>query len=326
MVKKKKRDEALIKEKMQRTFSLRRQEVLQEPKIPEFFNKWPALFDVIEINLEFMRLTTVPLTLTFLRELDRLTGDLIRVFNTKGGAAGEKIGAMMAKMENNQDINVRRDCVLRCLSIYLCEDLDTLVKEYVEVNPNGPEGPEVKRRVLAPKRLPSASNNSAPNTKAAEDLRQTIKPKPDVKRSNASLDKVQSLLSSRKSLRLKEAQNLSLRVGRTYEHDIECSEAEADVAGTTIAIYTVQAEGDDHDGPGGLFADVGMVLEGVQVLNNLQSINHACIMLYGLVYALNLSYPKNLKYTFEAYQKILMDLESSKPSAKVRALKLKLFR
>ncbi|CAL8236185.1 unnamed protein product [Arctogadus glacialis] len=238
-VKKKKRDEALIKEKMQRTFSLRRQEVLQEPKIPEFFNKWPALFDVIEINLEFMRLTTVPLTSTFLRELDRLTGDLIRVFNTKGGAAGEKIGAMMAKMENNQDINVRRDCVLRCLSIYLCEDLDTLVKEYV---------------------------------------------------------------------------------------DIECSEAEADVAGTTMAIYTVQAEGDDHDGPGGLFADVGMVLEGVKVLNNLKSINHACVMLYGLIYALNLSYPKNLKYTLEAYQKILMDLESSKPSPKVRALKLKLLR
>ena len=108
--------------------------------------------------------------------------------------------------------------------------------------------------------------------------------------------------------------------------DIECSEAEADVAGTTMAIYTVQAEGDDHDGPGGLFADVGMVLEGVKVLNNLKSINHACVMLYGLIYALNLSYPKNLKYTFEAYQKILMDLESSKPSPKVRALKLKLLR
>ena len=76
--------------------------------------------------------------------------------------------------------------------------------------------------------------------------------------------------------------------------DIECSEAEADVAGTTMAIYTVQAEGDDHDGPGGLFADVGMVLEGVKVLNNLKSINHACVMLYGLIYALNLSYPKNV--------------------------------
>ncbi|XP_035997198.1 uncharacterized protein LOC118564170 [Fundulus heteroclitus] len=353
-VKKKKRDENLIKAKMQRTFSLRRQEVLQEPKIPEFFNKWPALFDVTEINLEFMRLTTIPLTSKFLGELDRLTNDLIRVFNTKGGVAGKKIGAMMAKMENNQDINVRRDCILRCLSIYLCEDLDTLVKEYVEVKSNGPEGPEVTERILAPKRLQSASNNSAPNKKdeccglsayeltnirekeaflsslvlvqAAEDLRQTMKSKPVVKRSKASLDKVQSLLSSRKSLRLKEAQNVSLRGGLTYEHDIECSEAEADVAGTTMAIYTVQAEGDDHDGPGGLFADVGVVLEGVEVLHNLQSINHACVMLYGLIYALNLSYPRSLKNTVEADQKILMDLVSSKLSPKVRALKLKLLR
>ncbi|KAI4799704.1 hypothetical protein KUCAC02_016721, partial [Chaenocephalus aceratus] len=48
MVKKKKKDEAVIKEKMQRSFSLRRQEILQEPKIPEFLNKWPALFDVSE--------------------------------------------------------------------------------------------------------------------------------------------------------------------------------------------------------------------------------------------------------------------------------------
>ena len=60
--------------------------------------------------------------------------------------------------------------------------------------------------------------------------------------------------------------------------------------------------------------------KGSNNLNNLKSINHACVMLYGLIYALNLSYPKNLKYTFEAYQKILMDLESSKPSPKVQAL------
>ncbi|KAK1902416.1 WD repeat-containing protein 76 [Dissostichus eleginoides] len=343
---------------MQRTFSLRRQEILQEPKIPEFLNKWPALFDVREINLEFMRLTTVPLTSKFLGELDRLTDDLIRVFHTKGGAAGRKIRAVMAKTDNSEDINVRRDCVLSCLSIYLNEDLDTLVKEYVEVNPHGPEELEVKGRVLAPKRLQYASDdNSAPNKKdaccglsayelkrlenirereaflsslkllpAAEDLRQSVKPKPDVKRSKASLDTVQSLLSPRKSLHLKEARNLTLRGGLTYEHDIECREAEADVAGTTMAIYTVRAESDDPDGPGGRFADVGVVLEGVEVLHNLQSINHACVMLYGLIYALNLSYPKSLKNTFEVYQKILMDLESSKLSPKVQALKLKLLR
>ncbi|KAK5906173.1 hypothetical protein CgunFtcFv8_002062 [Champsocephalus gunnari] len=145
----------------------------------------------------------------------------------------------MAKMDNSEDINVRRDCVPSCLSIYLNEDLDTLVKEYV---------------------------------------------------------------------------------------DIECREAEADVAGTTMGIYTVRAESDDPDGPGGRFADVGVVLEGVEVLHNLQSINHACMMLYRLIYALNLSYPKSLKNTFEVYQKILMDLESSKLSPKVQALKLKLLR
>ncbi|KAJ4918686.1 hypothetical protein JOQ06_022468 [Pogonophryne albipinna] len=197
MVKKKKKDEAVIKEKMQRTFSLRRQEILQEPKIPEFLNKWPALFDVSE----------------------NWTDDLIRVFHTKGGAAGRKIRAVMAKTDNSEDINVRRDCVLSCLSIYLNEDLDTLVKEYVEVNPHGPEELEVKGRVLAPKRLQYASDdNSAPNKKAAEDLRQSVKPKPDVKRSKASLDTVQSLLSPRKSLHLKEARNLTLRGELTYEH------------------------------------------------------------------------------------------------------------
>ncbi|XP_030590513.1 uncharacterized protein LOC115783701 [Archocentrus centrarchus] len=237
-VKKKKKDEAEIKRMMQHTFSIRRQEVLQEPAIPEFQNRWPALFDVSEINLEFIRLTTVPLTSKFFGELDRLTDNLIKVFNTKGGAAGRKITAIMAQMDNNEDINVRRDFVLSCLSIYLNEDLNTLVKEYV---------------------------------------------------------------------------------------DTESREAEADVAEKTVGIYTVRAEGRGPDGPGnGRFADVGVVLEGVKVLHNLQSVRHACVMLYGLIYALNLSYPKRLKRTFEVYQKILMDLDSTKLSPKVQALKIKL--
>lgn len=132
---------------------------------------------------------------------------------------------------------------------------------------------------------------------------------------------MQSVLSPRKSLH--QAQNRTLRGGLNYKHDIESSEAEADIAGTTMAIYIVRAEG---DGPGGQLADVGVVLEGVEVLHSLQSINHACVMLYGLIYALNLSYPKSLKNTFEVYQKILMDLESSKLSPTVRALKFKLLR
>ncbi|KAJ8353407.1 hypothetical protein SKAU_G00209740 [Synaphobranchus kaupii] len=143
----------------------------------------------------------------------------------------------MAQTANNDDINVKRDCVLSSLSFYLNEDMDTLVKEYV---------------------------------------------------------------------------------------DIGSREAEADISEMTMGIYTVRMQG---DGPGdGRFADVGVVLEGVEVLHNLQSISHACVMLYGLIYAHNLSYPKSLKHTFEVFQKILMELDSTKLSPKVQALQVKLLK
>lgn len=48
---KKKKNEAVIKEKMQRTFSYRRQEILQEPMITEVRNRWPALFEVGEVSV-----------------------------------------------------------------------------------------------------------------------------------------------------------------------------------------------------------------------------------------------------------------------------------
>ena len=35
-------------------------------------------------------------------------------------------------------------------------------------------------------------------------------------------------------------------------------------------------------------------------------------MLFGVIYALNLSYPSELKYTFDALQKLLMEMEPKK--------------
>ena len=87
-----------------------------------------------------------------------------------------------------------------------------------------------------------------------------------------------------------------------------------------MGIFTVRAQ----DPADGRFADVGVVLEGLEVLHNLESVSHACVMLFGLIYGLNLNYPRNLKHTFEAYQKILMNLDSMKLSPKVLALKLKM--
>ncbi|KAI5611808.1 sterile alpha motif domain-containing protein 3-like, partial [Silurus asotus] len=77
---KKKNNETVIKEKMQRTFSYRRQEILQEPMITEVRNRWPALFEIGEVNLEFMRITTVPLISKFIGQLDKYTDALMKVF------------------------------------------------------------------------------------------------------------------------------------------------------------------------------------------------------------------------------------------------------
>ena len=47
-------------------------------------------------------------------------------------------------------------------------------------------------------------------------------------------------------------------------------------------------------------------------------------MLFGLIYALDLKYPEELKYSFEAFQKIIMDIESRKMSKRVQKLAEKL--
>ncbi|XP_042252026.1 uncharacterized protein LOC121886160 [Thunnus maccoyii] len=164
--------------------------------ISEFRSRWPALFEVGEVNLEFMRITTVPLTSKFIGQLDRLTDDPIKVFCSKGGYAGQKIRTIMAL---------------------------------------------------------TAKDN-------------------------------------------------------------ECAEAESGIAQTTMGIYAIRVEGASPEDE--MYADVGVVLGGVEVLQNLQSITFASVMLYRLLYALNLSYPKDLKCTFEVFQKILMERDTNKLSSK----------
>ncbi len=56
-----------------------------------------------------------------------------------------------------------------------------------------------------------------------------------------------------------------------------------------MGIYVFQIE--DASPEDEIVADVGVVLEGMGVLKNLRSVTFGCVMLFGLIYALNISYP-----------------------------------
>lgn len=70
-------------------------------------------------------------------------------------------------------------------------------------------------------------------------------------------------------------------------------------------------------------ASTTIVMEGTEVLGGVD-VARGCALLMGLIYALNLSYPNELKHTLEVFQKILLELDGLKASPKVMSLKNKL--
>ncbi len=60
------------------------------------------------------------------------------------------------------------------------------------------------------------------------------------------------------------------------------------------------------------------------MMTGLAGVAKACVFLLALIYAINLSYPKELRYSFEFFQKILLELDSGKLSSKVYSLKNRL--
>uniref|UniRef100_A0A671U701 Uncharacterized protein n=1 Tax=Sparus aurata TaxID=8175 RepID=A0A671U701_SPAAU len=104
---------------------------------------------------------------------------------------------------------------------------------------------------------------------------------------------------------------------KEYDDTDEDSVAQ-DLAVQEMKIYSIQtnlSEGTE---------DIGIVIDGTKVLTALGSFPRACAMLIGLTYALNLAYPKELRYTFEAFQKLFLELDCSKLSPKVNSLKSQL--
>lgn len=88
-----------------------------------------------------------------------------------------------------------------------------------------------------------------------------------------------------------------------------------------MAVFVIRKEGEGLEEPP---ADIGIAIEGVQVLHELTSVASACAMLLGLIYAINLAYPKPFRFTFEVLQKIFLELDQHKMSPKVQHLYNKL--
>ncbi|XP_076743239.1 uncharacterized protein LOC143419755 [Maylandia zebra] len=129
---KKKNNERAINEKMEKSFAMRRKEVVKDcPAIQDLLERWPSLFCENQIKEEFKQITTIHLERTFLSRLDRYTTKLLEIFRRKGGTAGTKIKPMLDSL-NKHHVDGRRDIIIRCLVEYLGESGEELIKDHQE--------------------------------------------------------------------------------------------------------------------------------------------------------------------------------------------------
>ncbi|XP_053303602.1 uncharacterized protein LOC128462296 [Pleuronectes platessa] len=111
-----------------------------------------------------------------------------------------------------------------------------------------------------------------------------------------------------------------IKVYQIFDNDDAAALQEA-ISTMVLNIFMVSKAKDE-----GLDNQIGIAIEGEEVLFGISDVAHACAFLIGLTYALELSYPKKLKYTFEVFQKIFLELEdvNLKMSSKVHDLKVML--
>ncbi len=88
----------------------------------------------------------------------------------------------------------------------------------------------------------------------------------------------------------------------TNIQDIEGDDIQRDLQNSTMGVYVINKEG----GEIGAHDDIGIYVEGEIILDNIGSVAQACAMMLGVIYVLNMAYPKELKYSYEFFQKVLL--------------------
>ncbi|XP_070847350.1 uncharacterized protein [Chaetodon trifascialis] len=102
--------------------------------------------------------------------------------------------------------------------------------------------------------------------------------------------------------------------------DIEGNAIPTDMQKWAMGNYAIGKENGDpghHD-------DIGISVDGAIILDNIGSAGQACTVMLGVIYALNLAYPNELRHYYEFIQKVLMGMDGEKLSPKVLGLKNKI--
>ncbi|XP_071343618.1 uncharacterized protein [Trachinotus anak] len=316
---------------MAKTFAYRRQEVVRDkPMIAEFKIRWPGLFTVAEVEAEFVRIRIAPLFSKFLAQLDQHSAQLIKVFKKKGGSAGRKISLNLVPIAQNETVEKKRECILRALCIYLNEDLNILFKEYLDSDATAVQR-ELERLIFG---IYSVSVEGGDATTPPADVGiviegvEVLPDLGDVASACALLMGVIYALNLSYPQELKAffevLQKFFLQLDdcRLSTKDSDATAVQRELERLIFGIYSVSVEGGDATTPP---ADVGIVIEGVEVLPDLGDVASACALLMGVIYALNLSYPQELKAFFEVLQKFFLQLDDCRLSTKVQMLKNKLY-
>nr|XP_020444627.1 uncharacterized protein LOC109953477 isoform X2 [Monopterus albus] len=139
------RDMILIHQNMQRTFALRREEIVSSaPPIGELKARWPALFCEAQLYSEFHRITNHNLPFAFFAALDNYTPKLLKLYKKrKTGIFGEKIEQLLLAYEeqDKNNIGAARTAALAGLPLYLKEDSSEVFKTCKEESEADQEGP-----------------------------------------------------------------------------------------------------------------------------------------------------------------------------------------
>ncbi|XP_056099457.1 uncharacterized protein LOC130105545 [Rhinichthys klamathensis goyatoka] len=105
---------------------------------------------------------------------------------------------------------------------------------------------------------------------------------------------------------LREDDSVFFKMWNTEEVD------EPDIADSAVALVSM-VNGDSTSTVQFDPARIAIVLEGDIVLRDISRLADAFLLMFGLIYALHLNYPKELTHTFNFIQKVLLGLDDSKP-------------